>query len=468
VFRAKPDADPDARAQEAAMKNLDIRQRLAVIGGAHLDALRRAGTAAMSFQLMGAAILVTSSMAAVSMFFALVDAVGVPVLVAIPLALGWGYGVIFTLDRLLITVGMGSGLVSTMSMTLVRVAVAALIGFLVSTPLTMRIFQSDINYQLGIMRLDNAKVIKDKIANSQEHATVTQLARQIAEQENVLKGVLPTSLASGDPAAVTDAQARVGALEPKLARARHASQQASLLFQCDRYTGDTTGLDHPELCSPNPGPNGNAALYQKQAQAAANRLVEVQAEYDAAGAALRKAQHGQDRTQADELAQLQAQAPARLKQLHSDKADADQALTALTAQLNQRNKGNEGLLARLEALSMASAQSPTLRWAHWLLAALFWLIEVLPVLAKVMFGFGKRAAAYELHVAHQEQMAWAEVEQRRITTRRDREFRLVQESSDFVEQEQRAQMLQELHDWTAAGNPAVQVTVAQPGGSVTP
>ena len=460
------------------MKNFDIRQRLAVIGGAHLEALRRAGTSAMSFQLMGAAILVTSSMAAVSMFFALVDAVGVPVLVAIPLALGWGYGVIFTLDRLLITVGMGSGLVSTMSMTLVRVAVAALIGFLVSTPLTMRIFESDIDYQLGVMRVDNAKVIKDKIEKSQEQATVTDLTQQIAEQENVLKGVLPASLATGDPAAVSDAQARVGALEPKLADAQHASEQASLLFQCDRYTGDTTGLDHPELCSPKPGPNGNAALYQKQAQAAAKRLVEVQAEYDAARAALRKAQHGQGRDQADVLAQLQAQAPAKLDQLHADKVDADKALAALTANLNEKNEGNDGLLASLEALNKASAESPTLRWAHWLLAALFWLIEVLPVLAKVMFGFGKRAAAYEqvlaliegteLHVAHQERMAWAEVEQRRIVTRRDRESRLIQESSDFIEQEQRAQMVQQLHDWAAAGHQTVQVTVPQQGGSVTP
>ena len=102
----------------------------------------------------------------------------------------------------------------------------------------------------------------------------------------------------------------------------------------------------------------------------------------------------------------------------------------------------------------------------------------MPVMGKVMFGFGKRAAAYEqvlalfegteLHVAHADRMAWAQIEERKITTRRDREFRHIQEASDIIEREQRAQMLQQLHDWAASSNPAVQVHVQQQGGSGTP
>ncbi len=47
-----------------------------------------------------------------------------------------------------------------------------------------------------------------------------------------------------------------------------------------------------------------------------------------------------------------------------------------------------GLLSQITALERLSDREPVLRWAHYLIAALFFMIELLPVLVKVLTGFG--------------------------------------------------------------------------------
>ncbi|WP_448967829.1 DUF4407 domain-containing protein, partial [Klebsiella aerogenes] len=78
-------------------------------------------------------------------------------------------------------------------------------------------------------------------------------------------------------------------------------------------------------------------------------------------------------------------------QLPAARAQYESALTAYNdraASVANGNAGAVGLLSQISALERLSEREPTLRWAHWLIAALFFMIELLPVLVKVLTGFG--------------------------------------------------------------------------------
>ena len=53
------------------------------------------------------------------------------------------------------------------------------------------------------------------------------------------------------------------------------------------------------------------------------------------------------------------------------------------------NSGAVGLLSQISGLERLSQREPTLAWAHWLIAGLFFMIELLPVLVKVLTSYGE-------------------------------------------------------------------------------
>ncbi|MBN9168875.1 MAG: DUF4407 domain-containing protein, partial [Microbacterium sp.] len=69
----------------------------------------------------------------------------------------------------------------------------------------------------------------------------------------------------------------------------------------------------------------------------------------------------------------------------------DTALAVYDARAATVANGNAdavGLLSQITALDSLSKKEPTLAWAHWLIAALFFMIELLPVLVKVLTSYG--------------------------------------------------------------------------------
>src|SRR5581483_6651868 len=60
------------------------------LSGAHLQTLELVPTERARFESLGWAILITSGMAVVSMWFALASAVGINGILAVPIALLWG------------------------------------------------------------------------------------------------------------------------------------------------------------------------------------------------------------------------------------------------------------------------------------------------------------------------------------------------------------------------------------------
>src|SRR5262249_16745087 len=118
------------------------RQWLLIISGARTDVLAKCESERIKFESLGWAILITSGLATVFMWFALYSAMGVSPWAATPIALLWGLA-IMGIDRWLITSLPSEGR-RRFSMAAPRLILAILLGTLISTPLVLRIFQSEI------------------------------------------------------------------------------------------------------------------------------------------------------------------------------------------------------------------------------------------------------------------------------------------------------------------------------------
>jgi len=89
----------------------------------------------------------------------------------------------------------------------------------------------------------------------------------------------------------------------------------------------------------------------------------------------------------------------------------------ISAQVNTDNKSNKsdtGLLAQIQALNAASAKNPGLAAAHWIVTALFFVIELLPVVIKCLLLIGPETA-YERIVAIRGDAAVEQAGRRTVT-----------------------------------------------------
>lgn len=363
---------------------INVHQKLAHLGGGDEAALDLVPSARPAFVQVAVALLVTASVAATSMWFAVHDALHVHWLGAGVMALFW-FIVILGIDRTLTLLGMGGGRGATIVSVTGRLMAAVLIGVVVSTPLTLRMFASDIDAQIAEIQASQSATNKTWIADSQQQERVDELAQQVDDWENIGAGVLPVSFADEDSSAVAN---RIATLQERLPRLRHAADQAAILYNCDTYGGGRSQLDHPEKCAPAPGENGNSALYRAEADAAAQAVVD-------ATATLATLQQQVDDAHADKLAALQAQAPGELATLRPQLAAAREALADFSNGIEDANSGDTGLLAQLRALWKAGEESTVLMAAHLLIALLFVVIEVLPVMAKLLWRLSPSARAYE-------------------------------------------------------------------------
>lgn len=319
---------------------------------------------------MGTAILTTGTMACVSMWFALRTVLNVPTGNAIPFAAGWAL-MIMALDRWLVVSlrrrdrwKIGKYLLAASP----RLAMAVLFGVLISTPLTLRVFEPEIQYHLTLDQQQDAFAYDHSVGR-------TQLVRQIALDEadieklnNGIQGAGQAVDVAADSTYQND-EKRLGTDEGK--------QQ----FYYDQWQCQLYGIQEPG------GPkciagNGFLAGASGNAYVAASKQVAQ----DETAIAKREAYleqlsgHGQDATQVTDRSEL---------------PNAEQTLTSDETTLAQDDansassiKADTGLLARISALNQAADSDAVLRIFQILLFLFFMFIDCLPVLVKVMHNLG--------------------------------------------------------------------------------
>jgi Domain of unknown function (DUF4407) len=362
-----------------------ISDFLAWLGGADQSVLSEVKGGRSRFAQMGGVLLTTAGIAVASMSFAMHDAVRAPWWLAVTIGVFWGF-VIVNLDRLLVlSIGATRNGRHMLLMAAPRLVMAAILAIVISTPLVLRIFSSDINSQLFIIHEQVSHQQRGLLANSNEAHQAAQLQKQITAQESILAGHLPVSVTS--PALQGD-QAKVASLQTQQAAAQAAENKAIEAYQCE---ADGSGPG----CAGASNKLGEGPIYQAKLrvyQQDKARLDQLTAELNAATAQEQAAARNVGAAQQNTLSQDQAQAGALLPKLKKQYAGVTATLAAQANYGSKVNNDDNGLLAQIRALFAASATDPALGLVHLAVFLLFFMIEILPVTVKLLLAMNKESA----------------------------------------------------------------------------
>jgi len=331
---------------------------LIAISGARPEVLDQCPTERIKFQSLGWAILITCGLATLSMWFALTSAMGFNAVMSFPIAVVWGL-IIMGIDRWLVTSmpldGKRKFLIATP-----RLALAILLGSLISTPIVLRIFESEINNQISVIKeTDEANFLSSQ-QHSSVQARVTQWQNTVNNLQAVIvsKGAKPINPTS-DPV--------VQGLTTQLNNERKVAATDYKAWQCQLYGG----------CG---SPQGNGPLAQASKARYDNdetQIADLTSEITTREQLLQATDVNSEKTR---LQQAQSALPAAQAQLTAAQAEENSLLNNFQA----TNSSTNGLLIRLKALDELSAGSSTLQTARILLFLLFLVIEILPVTVKLL------------------------------------------------------------------------------------
>jgi Domain of unknown function (DUF4407) len=414
-------------------RNRSVGDRLAVLAGARLDVLQVAPGARAKHVALGGVLLSTGGLAALSAAFAVHMALGAPWLIALAVGLGWGL-VIVNLDRMLL-VGMrhDASWLRNIAIAVPRVALAVLLGTVISTPLTLQVFNKEIDATVLTLQAEAADQFTSDLDANARFAEIPALQQKVADEQAVLAGGGATD-PNADPrvtAAAADRDAKQAAYDT--AQASYRDLQAKAQCELDGTCGS--------------GEAGPGDAYQTAAAAAATQAAVVDAaksDLAAAEQALTDARTSAGQDAASNGARSVALATADLQ---TDQAALDALTTARTAEIaafDAQNSQSDGLLARLEAMDRLAQDRPAAGTAHLMLFLLFLSVELLPVLMKTLLNFAEPTAYEQLEVLRDEE----DVEAEKI--RRDGRQRAVQARADLVVAAETDRMAREIIDREAA------------------
>lgn len=263
---------------------------------------------------------------------------------------------------------------------------AVLIGLVVSTPLTLKVFERDIAAQIAVDQGSQAEAnvqILQNSAQKQEFDAATAEVERLEKQQR--QGIAAGDVTSPE---VQEAQARIERLEGQIATQREVVDEANKLYQCERYGDGRDKLKDPSKCSPQSGPNGLAAQYEGDAREQQRTLDALLDDLSTARADLQTAQKSAADNAASLSDQKREEATAALPRATERKTAAEQAYLDLEDKLTSSSSSADGMLSQLRALDNLGKESRTLLFAHLAIALLFMMIELLPVIVKTLTSFG--------------------------------------------------------------------------------
>ena len=359
-----------------------FRRFVLALSGADEEILRYVPSERTRFESLGWAILITSCMAMISMWFALSSALSVNGILAIPVAVFWGL-VIMGIDRWLITsmpVDGGRKFV----MAVPRVLLAILLGTLISTPLVLRIFQSEIDAQMAVMQQKNYSSFLSNQQSSQVNQQVTTYYAELQQLNTVINS--------------HGAQTGNNAADPQLVA--YNNQLTQLQAQLTHWTGLKATYYKNYTCQlyggadcPKKGDGPAAKASYTSYQQAAQQVTSTQAQIGNVQGEIHQRDQELNSTSAASQQQRYAEALNQRPIVQAEYNTAVQRRNQLQATFYAQNQASHGILMRLEALSQLSSGNFTVAAARVLLFLLFLVIECLPVTVKLLQRPGQYEAA---------------------------------------------------------------------------
>lgn len=384
-----------------------------MLGGAEPAILKRVPTAIGQYVQFALVLLSTALMASVSMWFALVQGLKINPFIAVPFAVLWGL-LILNLDRYLTSnMQSTSSVKQALGMAIPRFAMAALIGVVISTPLVLKVFESDISTQMAYHNLQHSEQSAGPLNASAFQQNVDRLQDEVARLRQVQAG---DNGAVDSPAVNADKQ-RVAELEQSVSQQTNIADEAQKLYICERYGTGREMLADPNKCSPTPGLYGPFPQIETDFNNQRKILQELEVQLQQARDTLSRDLATSAGQQADALKSAQEQAGQRLPLAESQLASARAQLAQMQDQVATATLNDQGILAQLRALFVLGESNPFMNAAHWTIGALFFMIELLPVMVKLMMSWGP-PSLYEQVKKLDEQSLVDEAKVRRNADRR--------------------------------------------------
>ena len=367
---------------------MTIGDRLARLGGADLEVLRKVPPERPRFVQTGLALLTKAAAAALLMAAVLRYALALSLPTAALAGLILGVTKL-NIDRLLVLsmAPKPNGWLRWFLTIIPRAVLAGTFALLASTAVVLLTFEKEINLQIEA-NLSSMTYKDSSYARGGPSGTeLADVEKKIREANDVLKGNIP------------------GLTSPSLEQARQTLKDAEgLLEQRKKESYALDGRWRCELagskCEGGSGKVGDGPLAQS-----------LRKQLDEALAVQRKAQTAVNTAQAAVDQELELAKSSNAKVFEDAQAAARAALPKLTERQQHlqalikteierltdgRAAGATGLLARINALSDLRVGSPAVKWAQWLLFTLFFMIEMLP-LTRATTSLGA-ATSYDLLV----------------------------------------------------------------------
>jgi hypothetical protein len=359
-----------------------LRRLVLALSGGDEEILRYVPSERTRFESLGWAILITSCMAMISMWFALSSALGINGIAAIPVAVFWGL-VIMGIDRWLIT-SMPIDGSRKFAMAVPRVLLAILLGTLISTPLVLRIFQSEIDAQMAVMQQKNYSSFLSNQQSSQVNQQVTTYYNELQQLDTVINS---RGAQTGNNAADPELVAYNKQLTQLQSQLTHwAGLKATYYknYTCQLYGG----ADCPKK-GDGPAAKASYASYQQASQ----QVTGTQAQVSHVQGEIQQRDQFLSSTSKSSQQQRYAEALNQRPLVQGEYNTAVQRKDQLQAAFYAQNQAAHGILMRLEALGQLSSGNLTVAAARLLLFLLFLVIECLPVTVKLLQRPGQYEAA---------------------------------------------------------------------------
>ncbi|MFF4418148.1 DUF4407 domain-containing protein [Streptosporangium sp. NPDC001559] len=353
-----------------------MRKFLITLSGAQPDIVRRCPTEHGKFEGIGGAVLTTGVLAIVSMTFALYSALGISIFLAVPASVLWGLA-IMSLDRWLV------GSIQTdgprrWRLVIPRILMAVLLGAVISTPLVLQIFKSEIDAQIVQIRQDRANSFTREQKKGDIGQDVTALRQSVADLRKVIasQGDVPQDPAK-DP--------KIKALTAERDAQKKQADEYYDKWQCQLYGGPTCPRKGDGVVA-----KASKAAYDK----ASSRLDTLNKQVEKRK---RELTANDETTKQIRFEAAKAELPKVQEQLDA----AVRRQSDLQESFDAENRSANGLLIRLRALNEVSGRDFTLNAARLLLFLLFLLIECLPVTVKMMQKPGNYEKILDLAARHE-------------------------------------------------------------------
>ena len=339
---------------------------------------------------IGSAVLITSTMAAVSMSFALHMALNANLALAIPFALAWGLA-IMSLDRWLVVSLARQPGYRYLLLAVPRALLGLLFGVIISTPLTLQIFHVEIANQISIDHTNATAAYNTSLAVQKLTAAVTADQSQVAKYQGVIDG-------GGGGGTTTAQNTTLTTLNSERTSDQSQAQSFYKSWHCELYGGCGGGYVQGDGAAATYD-HSQYEYYTSQAQSVQQQITADQGEFAKQDAALAAKTTGNARVN---LANAQAKLTRDQSTLNTLKANYKATLASDT-----------GILARLQALEQLRMSSPTLFIAEFLLFLFFTAIEWLPIMVKLLLNFGPENT-YEKALAQAEEVSLMRAENERM------------------------------------------------------